>query len=62
CHTDALQARRLHRLQMLFIEGDHFSPCCEKSGNCQLQALAQRTGMTDLHYGRRRCDDAETPG
>ena len=27
-------------LQMLFAEGNHFCPGCEKSGNCQLQALA----------------------
>lgn len=50
CHTDALQARRLHLLQMLFIEGNHFCPGCEKSGNCQLQHQAERAGMTDLHY------------
>jgi [NiFe] hydrogenase diaphorase moiety small subunit len=25
---------------MLFVEGNHFCPSCEKSGNCELQALA----------------------
>jgi NADH dehydrogenase/NADH:ubiquinone oxidoreductase subunit G len=25
-------------LQMLFVEGNHFCPGCEKSGNCLLQA------------------------
>ena len=50
CHTEALQTRRLHLLQMLFIEGNHFCPGCEKSGNCQLQEQAARAGMTDLHF------------
>jgi [NiFe] hydrogenase diaphorase moiety small subunit len=50
CHTDALKTRRLHLLQMLFVEGNHFCPGCEKSGNCQLQHQAERAGMTDLHY------------
>ncbi|HMN91946.1 MAG TPA: 2Fe-2S iron-sulfur cluster-binding protein [Hydrogenophaga sp.] len=50
CHTDALKTRRLHLLQMLFVEGNHFCPGCEKSGSCQLQHQAERAGMTDLHY------------
>lgn len=50
CHTTALKTRRLHLLQMLFVEGNHFCPGCEKSGNCQLQHQAERAGMTDLHY------------
>ncbi|HUU26611.1 MAG TPA: 2Fe-2S iron-sulfur cluster-binding protein [archaeon] len=29
-------------VEMLFIEGNHFCPSCEKSGNCELQALAYR--------------------
>lgn len=27
-------------VEMLFVSGNHFCPACEKSGNCQLQALA----------------------
>jgi [NiFe] hydrogenase diaphorase moiety small subunit len=27
-------------IEMLFSEGNHFCPACEKSGNCELQALA----------------------
>lgn len=50
CHTDALRLRRLRLLQMLFVEGNHFCPGCEKSGNCDLQHQAGRAGMTDLHY------------
>jgi len=29
-------------IEMLFVEGNHFCPSCEKSGNCELQALAYR--------------------
>ncbi len=30
---------------MLFVEGNHFCPSCEKSGNCELQGLAYRYKM-----------------
>ena len=30
---------------MLFVEGNHFCPGCEKSGNCQLQALGYDSEM-----------------
>jgi [NiFe] hydrogenase diaphorase moiety small subunit len=29
-------------IEMLFVEGNHMCPTCEKSGNCELQALAYR--------------------
>lgn len=29
-------------IELLFAEGNHFCPSCEKSGNCELQALAYR--------------------
>lgn len=32
-------------IELLFIEGNHFCPACEKSGNCELQALAYRFNM-----------------
>jgi [NiFe] hydrogenase diaphorase moiety small subunit len=32
-------------LQMLFVEGNHFCPSCEASGNCQLQATAYALQM-----------------
>ena len=50
CHTEPLRLQRLRLLQMLFVEGNHFCPGCEKSGNCDLQAQAERAGMTDLHF------------
>ena len=33
-------------IEMLFVEGNHFCMFCEKSGNCELQALAYRFGIT----------------
>ncbi len=33
-------------VEMLFHEGNHLCPICEKSGNCELQAMAYRLGMT----------------
>jgi len=40
-----LQIRR-DLIDMLFVEGNHFCMFCEKSGNCELQALAYRFGIT----------------
>lgn len=37
--TDELDDLRRTLVQMLFAEGNHFCPSCEKSGNCMLQAL-----------------------
>lgn len=32
-------------VEMLFVEGNHFCMFCEKSGDCELQALAYRLGI-----------------
>jgi len=40
-----VQDLRLAIIEMLFVEGNHFCPACEKSGNCELQALAYRYQM-----------------
>ncbi|MBI5259897.1 MAG: (2Fe-2S)-binding protein [Burkholderiales bacterium] len=48
--TDELQAHRKTLLQMLFIEGNHFCPSCEKSGQCKLQASAYAVGMEGPHF------------
>jgi [NiFe] hydrogenase diaphorase moiety small subunit len=37
-------------LQMLFVEGNHFCPSCEKSGACRLQASAYELQMLSPHY------------
>ena len=46
------ELRELRRgiLQMLFVEGNHVCPACEKSGACQLQAVAYYVGMLAPHY------------
>lgn len=41
---DILELRK-SIVELLFIEGNHFCPSCEKSGNCELQALAYRFRM-----------------
>jgi len=49
-NTPALNEVRKTITQMLFIEGNHLCPSCEKSGNCTLQAVAYHLGMLDGHF------------
>ncbi len=44
--TPRLTELRRQIIDMLFVEGNHFCMFCEKSGNCELQALAYRFGIT----------------
>jgi len=44
-NTEKLNAYRRSIIDMLFVEGNHFCMFCEKSGNCELQALAYRLGI-----------------
>jgi [NiFe] hydrogenase diaphorase moiety small subunit len=48
--TTELDDKRVTLLQMLFVEGNHFCPSCEKSGNCLLQATAVDLGMMSPHF------------
>jgi len=50
--TEELDELRRTLVQMLFVEGNHFCPSCEKSGNCLLQAAAYELGVLamDLDY------------
>ncbi|WP_455234177.1 2Fe-2S iron-sulfur cluster-binding protein [Thiogranum longum] len=48
--SQAIMDQRRTLLQMLFVEGNHVCPGCEKSGACQLQALAYYTGMLAPHF------------
>ncbi|MGD1036510.1 MAG: 2Fe-2S iron-sulfur cluster-binding protein [Roseiarcus sp.] len=48
--TPELHAYRRTLVQMLFVEGNHFCPGCEKSGNCQLQALGYEFEMMTAHF------------
>ena len=49
-HTDELNHDRQRITQMLFVEGNHLCPGCEKSGNCQLQAVGYYLNMYDNHF------------
>ena len=62
--SDAIVEERRNLLQMLFVEGNHVCPGCEKSGACQLQAVAYYTGMLSPHYTHffpQRSVDASHP-
>jgi [NiFe] hydrogenase diaphorase moiety small subunit len=43
--TAELNDDRRTIVELLFVEGNHFCPSCEMSGNCELQAMAYRLGM-----------------
>jgi [NiFe] hydrogenase diaphorase moiety small subunit len=49
-NTAELNDLRKSIIEMLFVEGNHICPGCEKSGNCELQALAYRFGMMSPRY------------
>lgn len=49
-NTEKVTALRRNIIEMLFVEGNHFCMFCEKSGNCELQALAYRFGITAPKY------------
>jgi [NiFe] hydrogenase diaphorase moiety small subunit len=44
--VEELREFRKILIEMLFVEGNHYCMVCEKSGNCELQALAYRMGIT----------------
>ncbi len=48
--SERVLAIRRAIVDMLFVEGNHFCMFCEKSGNCELQALAYRFGITHPQY------------
>jgi len=63
-NTEALNAERKMITQMLFVEGNHFCPACEKTGDCTLQAVAYHLDMLDGHFPQfypRREVDASHP-
>ena len=62
--SDAIMDQRRALLQMLFVEGNHVCPGCEKSGACQLQAVAYYANMLSprfSHFFPRRTLDASHP-
>jgi len=44
-NTEELNELRRTLVEMLFAEGNHFCPSCEKSGNCRLQATGYDLGV-----------------
>jgi [NiFe] hydrogenase diaphorase moiety small subunit len=48
--TPPLNDDRRALTEMLFVEGNHICPACEKSGDCQLQAVGYFLGMTALRF------------
>ncbi len=62
--TDELMDDRRILLKMLFVEGNHVCPACEKSGRCQLQAVAYYCNMLApefTHFYPQRDVDASHP-
>jgi [NiFe] hydrogenase diaphorase moiety small subunit len=62
--TRELNDERRMMVQLLFVEGNHFCPSCEKSGHCKLQAVAYDLGMTSPrfdHFFPDRPVDASHP-
>ncbi len=63
-NTDDIMQQRRSLLQMLFVEGNHVCPGCEKSGACQLQAVAYYCDMLSprfSHFYPKRQLDASHP-
>lgn len=48
--TPELLEHRRNLVDMLFIEGNHLCMFCERSGNCELQAMAYRLGILAPKY------------
>ncbi|MHC4562095.1 MAG: 2Fe-2S iron-sulfur cluster-binding protein [Planctomycetota bacterium] len=48
--TEQVMSMRRDIIDMLFVEGNHYCMFCEKSGNCELQALAYRFGITHPRF------------
>jgi [NiFe] hydrogenase diaphorase moiety small subunit len=48
--TEQLKKVRCDLIEMLLVEGNHFCMFCEKSGNCELQALGYRFGIAAPKY------------
>lgn len=60
----AMNGLRHTLVQMLFAEGNHFCPSCEKSGDCRLQALGSELGVLAAgfrHFFQERPVDASHP-
>ncbi|MCR4401931.1 MAG: NADH-dependent [FeFe] hydrogenase, group A6 [Firmicutes bacterium] len=65
-HTNTPAVREARRMVLELILSNHPFECltCERNGNCELQALADRFGIRDIEYQGERAQfkvDASTP-
>jgi len=44
-NTEKVRKTRCQIIEMLFVEGNHYCPTCETSGNCELQAMGYRLAL-----------------
>ncbi|WP_456376013.1 NADH-quinone oxidoreductase subunit B family protein [Lutibacter sp.] len=49
-NTPDLIENRKAIIEMLYAEGNHFCPSCEKSGNCEMQNWGYHMGITNVRY------------
>ena len=49
-HTDPLDDARKAIVEMMFSEGNHFCPGCQKSGDCDLQHMAYELGLRHTRF------------
>jgi [NiFe] hydrogenase diaphorase moiety small subunit len=48
--TPELKEHRRNLVDMMFVEGNHMCMFCERSGNCELQAMSYRLGILAPKY------------
>lgn len=53
CDAPDLNDARKGVIELLFVEGNHFCPSCEKSGDCELQGVGYQLGMTHARFPYR---------
>ncbi len=51
--SERLQSYRRMILELLFTERNHVCSVCVSNGHCELQMLAQRLGITHVHFPYR---------
>ncbi|MEZ4773595.1 MAG: 2Fe-2S iron-sulfur cluster-binding protein [Bacteroidia bacterium] len=49
-HAQDLHDTRKAMVEMLFAEGNHFCPACEKSGDCDLQGMGYQLGVNASRF------------
>jgi len=49
-NTDELKDLRKALVEMMFAEGNHICPACEKSGNCDLQHMGYELGIASIRF------------